>query len=100
MLCVTLSSAGSFRGASVSLKTLRFLGYRGFGGKVHVDRSQVFIVLTVKRGRTTSTSIFWFVSILSPSVARPSEVEENGLEDIEELEDEVELSDKEEESLS
>ena len=81
---------------------MRFLRYRGFGGKVHVDRSQVLmmIVLTVKRGRTTSTSIFWFVSILSPSVARPSEVEENGLEDIEELEDEVELSDKEEESLS
>ena len=81
------------RGASVSLQTLRSLRYRGFGGKVHVDRSQVLIVLTVKRGRTTSTSIFWFVSILSPSVARPSEVEEDELEDVEEME--VELSEEE-----
>ena len=81
------------RGASDSLQTLRSLRYRGFGGKVHVDRSQVLIVLTVKRGRTTSTSIFWFVSILSPSVARPSEVEEDKLDDVEEME--VELSEEE-----
>ena len=75
-------SSGKFL-EPVSLQRLRmrFLRYRGFGGKVYVDRSQVLmmIVLTVKRGRTTTTSLLKFVSILLPSVARPSEVEEDEL---------------------
>jgi hypothetical protein len=48
------------RGESWSLKMLRFRGYWGAGGKVHIVRNQVLMVRKVKRGRMIRNSGSFF----------------------------------------